>query len=120
MTKKNLRIDQPLVSLEIELQYARFNFKSTTVEFSTFYLSRPSCADVYFDLWERKGDLNLLWSLIDVAAGSALVDEKAFILHFENGVELRHANNFKHPEQVNVFGHNSDGVVITRYPADMI
>ncbi|MEZ5901359.1 MAG: hypothetical protein R3D51_17915 [Hyphomicrobiaceae bacterium] len=118
---KVYKIGEELVSISVELQYLRMFFASHAIAFSEFKLTPPS-TDVLieFDMWERSGDLNVLWPLIGVSSSQALMDDQVFTLHFDNGVEMSCRNDWRTPELVNIYRL---GVVerneMMRYPADL-
>ncbi|MCP4330099.1 MAG: hypothetical protein GY791_16860 [Alphaproteobacteria bacterium] len=120
-------IEENLVMIELELGAINFRYMNGTVVMNgEFALIGSNEHTEVFEPWEKRGNLNLLWPLVNVFSPRIVMNAVRLRLFFDSGhvVECKNANRF--PEQVNIWGFESpefkkmhpDGTALTRYPGD--
>jgi hypothetical protein len=118
---EHIAVGQALVGIELQLASIRFTFTKPVVEFCAPFSLIAGDGAVVFVPWERTGDLNLLWPLIDRPASHIQMTEESFRLVFDDGTVLQCRQQGAAPELVLVWGGESPkgGIELTRYPADL-
>lgn len=125
MKDHRIPIGKPLAGIEMNVSSIRFSFMNPIVELCAPFKFHSSVTDQTtsekFDPWERTGDLNLLWRLLDVHASHIQMDDESFRLKFDCGIVLECINQGGAPELVLIWGGESPegGIILTRYPEDL-
>ncbi|MCP4328004.1 MAG: hypothetical protein GY791_06160 [Alphaproteobacteria bacterium] len=125
-------IQRPLVSIELELASIRFCFAIGVIAMNDDFAlvdkgKSFEDAEVY-SAWEKKGDLNRLWSLIDVSCPRLVMNMVSLCVAFDDGRILECKNTNTVPEQVNIWGFEEpearqefpDSEFLTNYPNDYL
>jgi hypothetical protein len=72
-----------------------------------------------FDAWDKVGNLNVLWELMDSYATEAVMDRSSLKILFTSGIVIELRNTWEVPELVNIFETGVDDYIIARYPGDL-
>jgi len=108
-----------LLSFDVRLQNIQFVFGgSLYVEMHNDIeiISSGASVGIIEDVWERKGDLNILWPLIGKTLERLVMDKDSFRLIFEDGTMIRK----KYEARIEVVTFLGPGPnEFTRYPQDL-
>jgi hypothetical protein len=127
-----IQIDEPLMSLELQMTTIRFCFPSGVVDcgddFALIDEGGSYEQSEFFSAWDKKGDLNHLWPLIDVNSPRLVMDLVSLRLYFDNGKILECKNTNTVPEQANIWGFEDpearlkhpEAEFLTNYPNDYL
>lgn len=116
-----LDLNEELVSIELELTNVRLLCGGWVVQincqFSLNFFEPEATSAI--DPWLRKGDLEKLWSLIDVKCTEVTMSPNRLTIHFGSVATIDVENPGEVPELVIIWHPSVDSLVMTRYPVDI-